>query len=61
MIRAIVTDIEVTLPVKARKHYKDMEKEMFTSLDSGHEVEAFNAAAKTDGGRLNLRVHLQID
>jgi len=43
----IVADIEVTLPVKARKHYKDMEKEMFTSLDSGHEVEAFNAAAKT--------------
>jgi len=37
----------VTLPPKARKHYKDMEKEMFTSLDSGHEVEAFNAAAKT--------------
>lgn len=43
----IVTNIEVTLPVRARKHYKDMEKEMFTSLDTGHEVEAFNAAAKT--------------
>ena len=43
----IVTNIEVTLPVKARKHYKEMEKEMFTSLDTGHEVEAFNAAAKT--------------
>ena len=43
----IVNDIMVTLPPKARKHYKDMEKEMFTSLDSGHEVEAFNAAAKT--------------
>ena len=43
----LVNDIMVTLPPKARKHYKDMEKEMFTSLDSGHEVEAFNAAAKT--------------
>ena len=43
----IVNDIMATLPPKARKHYKDMEKEMFTSLDSGHEVEAFNAAAKT--------------
>ena len=43
----IITDIEVDLPVRARKHYKEMEKEMFTSLDTGHEVEAFNAAAKT--------------
>jgi len=43
----VINDIMVTLPPKARKHYKDMEKEMFTSLDSGHEVEAFNAAAKT--------------
>jgi len=45
--KPIINDIMVTLPPKARKHYKDMEKEMFTSLDSGHEVEAFNAAAKT--------------
>jgi SNF2 family DNA or RNA helicase len=43
----IVTNIDVVLPPKARKHYKEMEKEMFTSLDCGHEVEAFNAAAKT--------------
>lgn len=43
----IITNIEVDLPAKARKHYKEMEKEMFTSLDTGHEVEAFNAAAKT--------------
>ncbi len=43
----IVTNIGVDLPVKARRHYKEMEKEMFTSLDTGHEVEAFNAAAKT--------------
>lgn len=45
--KPIINDIMVTLPPKARKHYKEMEKEMFTSLDSGHEVEAFNAAAKT--------------
>ena len=45
--KPIVNDIMVTLPPKARKHYKDMEKEMFTALDTGHTVEAFNAAAKT--------------
>jgi SNF2 family DNA or RNA helicase len=44
---SIITNIEVDMPVKARKHYKEMEKEMFTSLDTGHEIEAFNAAAKT--------------
>jgi SNF2 family DNA or RNA helicase len=43
----VINNIEVDLPPKARKHYRDMEKEMFTSLESGHEVEAFNAAAKT--------------
>lgn len=43
----IVTNIEVVLPLKARKHYNEMEKEMFTSLDTGHAIEAFNAAAKT--------------
>ncbi|CAB4122643.1 HepA Superfamily II DNA/RNA helicases, SNF2 family [uncultured Caudovirales phage] len=43
----IITNVEVDLPVRARKLYNDMEKEMFMSLDSGHEVEAFNAAAKT--------------
>ena len=45
--KPIVNDIMVTLPPKARKHYKEMEKEMFTALDTGHTVEAFNAAAKT--------------
>ncbi len=43
----IINNIFVDLPIKARRHYKEMEKEMFTSLDTGHEVEAFNAAAKT--------------
>jgi len=42
----IVNDIMVDLPPKARKHYQDMEKEMYTELE-GIEVEAFNAAAKT--------------
>jgi SNF2 family DNA or RNA helicase len=42
----IVNDILVDLPPKARKHYRDMEDEMYTELE-GIEVEAFNAAAKT--------------
>lgn len=42
----IVNNIEVELPVRARRLYKDMEKELFMELD-GHEIEAFNAAAKT--------------
>jgi SNF2 family DNA or RNA helicase len=42
----IVTDVMVDLPPKARKHYRDMEDEMYTELE-GIEVEAFNAAAKT--------------
>ena len=42
----VVNDIMVDLPPKARKHYRDMEDEMYTELE-GIEVEAFNAAAKT--------------
>lgn len=42
----IVNNIYVDLPMKARKHYAEMEKQMFTELD-GHEVEAFGAAART--------------
>lgn len=42
----IVNKIYVDLPPKARRHYKDMEDEMFTEL-SGHEIEAFGAAART--------------
>ena len=42
----IVTDIFVELPAKARKHYAEMEKVMFTQFgDDG--VEAFGAAART--------------
>jgi SNF2 family DNA or RNA helicase len=39
--------IEVDLPPGARRHYRELEREMFTVLAGGHEVEAFNAAAKT--------------
>lgn len=42
----LVNDIYIDLPVKARAHYKEMEKEMFTMLE-GREVEAFGAAART--------------
>ena len=43
----IINNIMVKLPLKARKHYKEMEVEMYTALDTGDEIEAFNAAAKT--------------
>lgn len=43
----IVNDIYVDLPARARKSYEDLERQMFTELDSGHELEAFNAASRT--------------
>lgn len=43
----IVNNIYVDMPARARKTYEDMEKQMFTELDSGHEIEAFNAASRT--------------
>lgn len=43
----IVNTIRVDLPAKARRMYRDMEREMFLALDCGTEVEAFNAASKT--------------
>ncbi len=42
----IVNNIFVDLPIKARKHYREMEKEMFTEIEA-HQVEAFGAAART--------------
>ena len=39
--------IEVDLPPTARRHYRELEREMFTRLAEGDEVEAFNAAGKT--------------
>lgn len=42
----VVVPIYVTLPPAARKLYRDMERKMFMEIE-GHQVEAFNAAAKT--------------
>lgn len=42
----IINNIYVDLPIKARKHYRDMEREMFAEIE-GHGVEAFNAASRT--------------
>lgn len=39
--------IEVELPAAARRHYRELEREMFTVLAGGDEVSAVNAAAKT--------------
>jgi SNF2 family DNA or RNA helicase len=43
-----ITTVRVDLPPKARKIYRDMEREMFAQIATGVEVEAFNAAAKTN-------------
>lgn len=42
----IKNKIEVTLPDKVKKQYKQMEKEMFLELE-GHDITAVHAAAKT--------------
>lgn len=42
----IVNNIVIDLPMKARKHYAEMEREMFTQLEQ-HGVEALSAAAQT--------------
>lgn len=39
--------IPVHLPHKAMQQYREMEKKMFLELDTGDEIEALNAAAKT--------------
>lgn len=41
----IVNVIEVELPKAARAKYRELEREMFTQLAAGEEVEVFNAAA----------------
>lgn len=38
--------IEVDMPASARRHYNELQKELFTKLEGG-EVEAFNAASLT--------------
>lgn len=40
-------DIEIILPKKLQKQYKQFEKEFFMELDNGEGVEAFNAGAKS--------------
>ena len=43
----VESTIEVELPATARRHYRELEREMFTVLAGGHEVEAMSAAART--------------
>lgn len=43
----IANTIEVEMPPTARRHYRELEKELFTALQDGSEIEVFNAAAKT--------------
>jgi hypothetical protein len=43
----IENEIKVDLPAPARRIYRDMEQAMFAQIE-GHDVEAFNAAAKTN-------------
>lgn len=39
--------IEVEMPPSARRHYKELERDLFTQLGDGNEVEVFNAASLT--------------
>lgn len=43
----LFNDIWIDLPPEARKKYEQLEREMFIEMDSGAEVEVFNAAALT--------------
>jgi SNF2 family DNA or RNA helicase len=43
----ITNTVRVTLPPKAQRLYREMEREMFATLGDGTEVEAFSAASKT--------------
>lgn len=43
----ITNIVKIKLPSKARAIYKDLEGQMFSELESGHDIEAFNAAALT--------------
>lgn len=43
----IITPVWVELPPAARRHYKELEKEMFTVLKDGSEIEALHAGAKS--------------
>lgn len=41
-------ELEVDLPPKLRSQYAKLEEEMWVQLDSGHEIESFNAASLTN-------------
>lgn len=43
----IISLIPVTLPVQARKVYDDLQRDMYAQLDTGEEIDAVSAAAKT--------------
>jgi SNF2 family DNA or RNA helicase len=43
----VVINVGVDLPAKVRELYKEMEANYFMQLESGHEIEAFNGAAKS--------------
>lgn len=45
--KPIVTDVYVNLPPRARKHYDEMEKAMYTEVRE-HGIESFNAGSKTN-------------
>lgn len=45
--KVIERDIYIDLPPKVRKHYLEVEKDWFTELESGAEVEVFAAGSKT--------------
>jgi SNF2 family DNA or RNA helicase len=44
----IVNNIEVEMPPELRAKYEQMEREFFTVLDNGKEIEVFNSAALTN-------------
>jgi len=43
-----ITNIIVDLPTAVRKSYEEVEKDMFTELSNGTEIEVFNAASKSN-------------
>lgn len=46
--KPIEREVRVTMPERCRAQYKQLEKEMFTELACGTEIEVFNAAALTN-------------
>lgn len=43
--KVLVKDVILELPEKVKKSYKELEKQFFTKLDSGTEIELFNKAS----------------